>query len=136
MLKKKCSFIFADQLIVNDEKKVFRYIKPNNYKPTLLKFGIQPPHPTLFMMKNVHYLINKYSTKYKIEGDFDYFCKLFNHRFSWSYLDKITVNQIRGGLSDTNYLNKLKSAKNIKNILKAYGIKTNYLYFFLNFSLE
>ena len=51
-----------------------------------------------------------------------------------SYLDKITVNQIRGGLSDTNYLNKLKSAKNIKNILKAYGI--NHLFIFLKFSLE
>ena len=101
----------------------------------MLKFGIQPPHPTLFMMKNVHYLINKYSTKYKIEGDFDYFVNYLTID-CWSYLDKITVNQIRGGLSDTNYLNKLKSAKNIKNILKAYGIKTNYLYFFLKFLIR
>ena len=136
LMKKKCSFIFADQLIIGDDKKVYRYLKPNNFKPTLLKFGIQPPHPTLFIMKSAHYSINKYSTKYRIEGDFDYFCKLFNHKLKWSYLEKITVNQIRGGLSDTTYFNKFESAKNIKKILKANDIKTNYLFFFFKFLIR
>ena len=133
LIKKKCSFIFANQLIVERDKKVYRFLKPKNFKPNFLKFGIQPPHPTLFIWKNANSLVNGYSTKYKLEGDFDYFCKLFKYKLAWSHLDKITVNQIRGGLSDTNYFDKIKSAKNIKKILKTNRIKTNYLFFILKF---
>ena len=86
-------------------------------------------------MKNAHYLINKYSTKYRIEGDFDYFCKLFNNKLKWSYLEKITVNQTRGGLSDTTYFNKFKNTKNIKKILKN-EININYLFFFKFYKYE
>ena len=38
----------------------------------MLSFGIQPPHPTLFIKKIIKEL-NYYSTNYKIVGDFDFF---------------------------------------------------------------
>ena len=42
----------------------------------MLTLGIQPPHPTLFIKKNIIKKVNYYSENYKVVGDFDFFCKI------------------------------------------------------------
>jgi glycosyltransferase involved in cell wall biosynthesis len=117
-------FVISSLIVFNNVKKNVRYVNTSKYfKKFFLNFGIQPPHPTLFIKKNIIEKVNYYSTKYKIVGDFDFFCKLFNiKKIRWQSFNKVTIFQRSGGLSDGNLYSKLKMANDISTILN----KNNY----------
>lgn len=121
---KKVDFIFSNLFIRNKNGSIYRKIKGHFFKPFFLRFGIQPAHPTLFLKKNAHNQINGYTELYKSEGDFDYFCKLFTRNFKWAHYNKFTINQSRGGLSDTNYVGKYRTSFKLIEILHKNNIFT------------
>ena len=51
--KNNLDFTFSDLIYVDKNNKIFRKVSSKNYSPSLLKYGIHPPHPTLFVKKNV-----------------------------------------------------------------------------------
>ena len=129
-------FMFSNLYIRNNNLSIHRKVKSKYYKPFFLRFGIQPSHPTLFLKKEVHEKIKGYTEKYKSEGDFDYFCKLFYSNFRWSHLNKFTINQMRGGLSDTSYFKKIHSSYNLMKILKKNNIFTFHFLFIFKLILR
>ncbi|MGQ1786645.1 MULTISPECIES: glycosyltransferase family 2 protein [unclassified Saccharicrinis] len=93
---------------VNDPTKVVRYWKSKPFKPSLLKAGWMPPHPTLFLKKQVYDEIGLFNLNYKIAADYDFILRLFsNPNYSATYVPMVITRMRVGGASN----------KNIKNIL-------------------
>ena len=131
--KKKLDFVLSNLKVLDWKNNVYRNVKTSNFfKPFMLAMGIQPPHPTLFIKKNIIKKVNYYSTNFKIVGDFDFFCKIFKNNFKWGSLNLTTVLQKRGGLSDGGMYSKISMANEMALILKKIISFHLSLFLFLN----
>lgn len=130
MYKTKSEFCFSNVIITNREMdRVFRYYKSNYFRKWMLRVGLMPPHPSCFIKKSLFDDFGNYSTKYLIAGDFDFMVRVFyGSNIKWSYLDQTSIKMRTGGLSNSNFKNKLISAKEINTILKDYGVFSMYLF--------
>ena len=129
--KNNLDFTFSDLIYVDKNNKIFRKVSSKNYSPSLLKYGIHPPHPTLFVKKNVFNKYGGYSIKYKICSDFDYFAKLFGKKLKWKENNLLSVIHKRGGKSDTSFLEKFLMTSQLIEIQKKRGIPSNRIFFII-----
>ena len=88
--------------------KVIRYWKSKDFKPNLINKGWTPPHPTLYLRKQVYEKHGFFDLKYQISSDYDFMTKIFkDNTFNFKYIPKVITKMRVGGISN----------KNIKNVL-------------------
>ena len=97
--------VYGDLKYVNKEEKVVRDWRSRNFDEGLLKFGWMPPHPTLYVSRDLILKIGEYNTAYKISADYDFILRLFkNHAALSMYLNKTLVHMQTGGISNGSFL--------------------------------
>ena len=95
----------------------------------MLRIGLHPPHPTIFLKRALFDEFGLFSTNYQIAGDFDFMIRVFyGRKIKWSYMNRISVKMRSGGKSNSGLSNKILCAKEIHESLKMNKIFT--LYFF------
>lgn len=112
-------------------KKVVRKCSSRIFKRSLMRFGLIPAHPTIYMKRSCYEQYGLYNISYKIGGDFELLLRyIFIHRIKIVYLPKCFVTMRTGGISTSG----LSSHKTImKEHLRAF--KENEIYtnrFFLS----
>lgn len=119
---------FADLKFINGDNKILRYYSAKRFSPTKLKFGIMPPHPTLFVKKEVYQKYGNYRLDFKIAADYEMFVRLLIvEKLKYSYMNSCIINMLAGGVSTSNFnSNKIINEETVK-ALKVNGIKANYL---------
>ncbi|MED7789180.1 glycosyltransferase family 2 protein [Francisella sp. 19X1-34] len=121
--------LFADLMFVNESNKILRYYSAKRFTPNKLKFGIMPPHPTLFVKKSVYDKYGVYRLDFKIAADYEIFVRfLLVNRLSYTYLNKCIINMLVGGVSTSNLQSKKIINQETMKALKTNGIKSNYLF--------
>lgn len=116
-------YVAADQL-----DKVTRFFPGKGFRPSHMRRGLMPPHPTFFVKRTLYQAHGNFDTSYQICADFDLMVRLFClHEVSYSYLPKVLVHMRSGGTSTQG----LKSTRIInREMLKAcrkHGLSTNLL---------
>ena len=92
--------------------KVIRRWKSSNFYPKLLKQGWMPPHPTLYVRKDVIEETGFFDTSYKIAADYDYILRLFSRKgLATYYLSEVIVKMRLGGASNKSIPNIIKKSK-------------------------
>ncbi len=105
----KADAIYGDLEYVQFQhpEKVVRYWQSKAYKPGLLRAGWMPPHPTLFIKKQVFKDIGVFKLDYKIAADYDFILRFFsNGKYAAEYIPMVITRMRVGGTSN-------KSLKNI-----------------------
>lgn len=83
-----------------EPNKVARYYSSKIFRPSLLRFGFMPAHPSFYLRREVYEKAGLYSLDYKIGSDFEMMVRLFkNHRISYKYIHKDVVTMRMGGAS-------------------------------------
>ena len=103
--------LYGDLQYVNaiQTDKIIRLWKSQNYYPGLLKKGWMPPHPTLYIKKEVMKKTGFFNTSYKIAADYDYILRLFSKNVeSFYYHPSVIIKMRIGGASN----------KSLKNIIR------------------
>ncbi|MCO4818316.1 MAG: glycosyltransferase [Bacteroidetes bacterium] len=119
--------VYADIVFINDDKNIVRYYSSKQWKFNHFKLGKMPAHPSFFARKEVYesYL---FDTQYKIAADFDQMLRTFKDpEFKFDYLPIITTSMRLGGASTGGIKSNIRINKEILNICKVNGIRTNYL---------
>ena len=115
--KEKCDGTYSNLEILdkNLKKKLRIFIpKKGNYK-----FGWYPPHPTLYLKKEVYENHGLYNQKYRIAADYDFMLKIMmDNQISLSYISKTLVYMRGGGVSTNGVKGYYKSFKESYHILK------------------
>lgn len=104
--------VYGDIHFVNPDnlKKCVRYYSSAVFRPSLLRFGFMPAHPSFYVRKRIYNECGKYSLEYKIAADYDMMVRLFYNRgIKAKYIKKDFVTMRMGGAS----------TRSIKNIMKA-----------------
>ncbi len=102
---------YGDLVYVNPNGKVKRYWKSGKYKKIKWYFGWMPPHPTVFIRKEIYETLGRFNDiDYKIAADYELMLRFFfRNNLTVEYLQKVVVSMELGG----------ESNKNLKNIIQA-----------------
>ena len=94
--------VYGDIHFIRDGQphKVARYYSSKIFRPTLLRFGFMPAHPSFYVRRSVYEQAGNYSLDYKIGADFEMMVRLFKkYRISYKYIQKDMVTMRMGGAS-------------------------------------
>jgi len=92
-----------------DTNKVLRYWKSGKFSRNKLRFGWMPPHPTLYIKRDIYEKYGNFDIQFKISADYDTMLRfLGKYRISAAYLPEVMVKMRVGGASN----------RSIKNIIR------------------
>ena len=85
----------------NDPTRVIRHWKSGEYHPTKLRTGWMPPHPALFLRREVFKTWGGYDTTYRIAADYDSILRYFGKgHIKAAWLPEVLVKMRVGGESN------------------------------------
>lgn len=114
----------SNQLPVNS-KNTDHYSLITNHS---LRFGWMPPHPTLFIRKEIFEKYGLYNTDLKIASDYDMILRLFyKHKISSYYLPLTSYIMTLGGASNKSIGNIIQKSKEDLRSLRMNGINFPFL---------
>lgn len=98
------SFLYGDVKYRTLDGKIVRYYSSDNFAKEKLLQGIAPPHPSLYMRRDLFYRYGFYKEDYLIGADFDMFLRLMVvNDLCGEYLPLDMVTMSVGGLSTRLY---------------------------------
>lgn len=113
--EEKCDAVYSDLIFMDQEtmsKPVRKWIsKTGNYK-----LGWHPPHPTLYIKKDVYNNIGNFDTGFKIAADYDFMLRLMKSGAKLGYIPKTLIYMRSGGVSTnglSGYVDNLKEAHRV-----------------------
>jgi len=117
--------VYGDLVFVDKKEpdKVVRYWKTKPFTPTLLKQGWMPPHPTLFMRREVYERHGLFNVNLKCAADYDYILRVFNDKsLHFTYLPEIITKMKMGGVSTTGFWGLINKKKEDYLVIKSNNI--------------
>ena len=130
-------FVYGDVKYVKGKRdKVVRYYSASRFTKKLLLQGIAPPHPSLYMRRELFEKYGLYKEDYLIGADFDMFLRLIvRNNLTGRYLPLDMVTMTTGGLSTqiyhqifTNNREKYRALKENSCNVSVYMLIKRYLY--------
>ena len=106
--------IYGDLEYVNAKStdKVIRRWNSSDFKDSLLKQGWMPPHPTLYIRKQIVEETGFFDTSFRIAADYDYILRLFTRKgLKTHYMPKVIVKMRLGGESNKSVSNIIRKSK-------------------------
>lgn len=112
----------------HDLRRKLRSYQSSLFRPWMLRFGIAPPHPGVFVRRSCYNKIGGYKTELSIAADFEFLVRAFLvHKIKFR-LDKNVFTLMRnGGKSNQGIKSMIKGTVEIKSSLGQNGIYSNYL---------
>ncbi len=120
--KTDCDASYSDLIFMDAEtmsKPVRKWIsKTGNYK-----LGWHPPHPTLYVKREVYDKLGTFEIGYKIAADYDFMLRLMKSGAKLSYIPQTLIHMRAGGVSTDGLKGYVKNLKEAHTVLKHNKIK-------------
>jgi glycosyltransferase involved in cell wall biosynthesis len=123
-LKTTIDGVYGDlnYVLEKDTQKVLRHWQSEAFSPTLLRKGWMPPHPTLFLRKEVYAKVGGFDTRYRIAADYDFILRVFQTpHLKIHYLPQVLMLMRQGGAS-SKLSNLVSKSKEDLQIMRANGL--------------
>jgi glycosyltransferase involved in cell wall biosynthesis len=105
-----------------DVTKVLRHWQSEAFSPTLLRKGWMPPHPTLFLRKEIYEQAGAFDTQFKIAADYDFILRVFHiPHLKIHYLPQVLMLMRQGGAS-SKVSNLVAKSKEDLRIMRKNGL--------------
>ena len=108
----------------HDTNLVSRYWKSGRYNRNSFKYGWMPPHPTLFLKREVYEKYGEFNLELKSSADYEIMLRfLYKEGVETVYLPKITIKMREGGVSNRSLKNRIKANKEDRKAWKINSLK-------------
>lgn len=98
-----CDVVYGDLIYVDQRDNPVRYWKSRPFGSTLLANGWMPPHPTVFIRRELFDVLGMYDDSYTIAGDYEFILRLFKTpELRIHYLPRVITRMTLGGTSNRN----------------------------------
>ncbi|MFG6665052.1 glycosyltransferase family 2 protein [Sulfitobacter sp. 916] len=112
-----------DYVSASDTNKIIRRWRSGPYHPKLLKRGWMPPHPTLYLRREVIDRWGLYDTSMRIAADYEAILRyLVNGDIRLAYIPEVLVNMRVGGESNRSLSRILQKSREDYTALRRYGV--------------
>ncbi len=119
----QCDGVYGDLNFIKNGK-IYRTWFSKKFSPNLLKNGWMPPHPTLFLKKDVFEKHGLYDTNFKIAADYDFILRIFkDESLKFEYLPITITNMSIGGISTSGFRNLIRKSFEDYKVLKKNNMK-------------
>ena len=110
-------------LLVDVTSRVIRYWKSGTYHPDRLRRGWMPPHPTLFLRREVFVQHGLYDTSYRIAADYEAVLRYFGKGgIRAAYVPEVLVRMRLGGESNRSLRQLLRKSREDYRALRSTGM--------------
>ena len=117
----------------NVDRTVRKY-SSSSFSPEKMRYGWMPPHPTVFVRKELYAKVGKYRTDYEIAADYEFLVRaLVCHQARYLRLDTVTVRMQVGGLSTAGIRATYQLNREIIRACRENGIETGWPRILLKF---
>jgi glycosyltransferase len=107
----------------SDSNKVVRDWKSKPFKSENLKYGWMPPHPTLFLKRDIYNTLGGFNTNFRIAADYDFILRLFSsNKFQIKYLNIYTTHMRVGGASNKSLKSIFKKSSEDYKVISQYSL--------------
>lgn len=112
-----------DYVSAADGERVIRRWRAGDYRPERLLRGWMPPHPTLFLKREVFERHGAYDASYRIAADYDAILRWFSREnLRPVYIPEVLVKMRLGGESNRSMTRILRKSREDYRALKKNGI--------------
>lgn len=112
-----------DYVSASDSGKVVRHWRSGAYTPALLKRGWMPPHPTLYLRRDVFDRWGTYDTSMSIAADYEAVLRyLVKGKIRLRYIPEVLVKMRTGGESNRSMSRILRKSHEDYTALRRYGV--------------
>lgn len=110
---RKVDGVYGDLQYISatDPDRVIRYWRSGAYDPSKLKRGWMPPHPTLYLRREVFERWGAYDTSFRISADYDAMLRWFANDIRLAYVPKVLVKMRLGGESNASIGSILRKSR-------------------------
>lgn len=116
----------------DDTDAVVRYWRSNPFKAGLFLSGWCPPHPTLFVRRDVYERFGNFDLSYKIAADVELMIRFIElHKIKTVHLPLLMVKMRMGGMTNSSWSNVRRQNAEIWSALQGHGFKPNAARFFI-----
>lgn len=96
------------------------------FRPWTIRFGFFPPHPSIYVRKELYDRYGYYDDTLRISADFEFFANLVhNHHVSMRFLNMDFVTMLTGGESTRSLSQRRLGTKEDIQACRKLGIRTN-----------
>lgn len=120
---------YADLQFVDkeDTEKVVRTWNSGTYEPGLFLNGWMPPHPTLFVKREIYDTYDGFNTTLGTAADYELMLRFIHkHGIKLAYLPETIINMRTGGESNASLINRLRANQNDRKAWKVNGLKPRF----------
>lgn len=133
----KHQVILSNVKIINKEQKVIRNYKCDLFKNFMFYFGLMPPHPGIFIKREVYLKYGKFNEKFNTAGDFEFILRIFlKHSVIYKKIDNYLVTMLSGGKSNKNIKSFIINTVEIKKALKINKLFSSYIFISFRFLIK
>ncbi|MDE6207730.1 MAG: glycosyltransferase [Muribaculaceae bacterium] len=131
-------FVFGDIRYVS-RGKLKRIYSAHGYRAEFLLNGFAPPHPSLFIRRELAQSVGYYRQDMRIAADYEYFVRIFfgSQKAEFCYVPRVITLMDADGISSTLYSRIFTNSIEIRRSLRLNGLDisfwklmTRYLYHF------
>lgn len=118
--------VYGDLIYVknNDMSKVVRKWKSMPYYSKFFERGNVPPHPTVFLRKEVYQTAGTFDLRYHLASDYEFMLRILKKfEFRSLYIPRLMVKMRLGGATNRSLKNILDGNKEIVTAWKNNGLK-------------
>jgi len=117
--KYNCDGVYGDLVYVSKRSdKVIRYWKSGEFSIYKLKKGWMPPHPTLFLKREIYEKYGLFDLSFKIAADYDFMLRVLKDNLKLSYIPEVLYKMRIGGESNKSLKNIILKSKEDYKALK------------------
>jgi glycosyltransferase involved in cell wall biosynthesis len=121
--KTNCDGVYGNLNFLKNGKISRKWVS-KKFNPNLLENGWMPPHPTLFLKKEVFEKHGLYDTSFKIAADYDFILRIFkDESLKFEYLPITITNMSIGGVSTSGFRNLIRKSFEDYKVLKKNNMK-------------
>jgi glycosyltransferase len=104
--------------------KVVRYWKSGRLSRVRLLLGWMPPHPTLFLKRDIYRKYGLFNTTLRIASDYEFMLRVLlgEKRLRLYYIQEVLVRMRYGGISNRGILALLKKSMEDYKVMRLYGV--------------
>jgi len=107
----------------NKSERVVRHWRSGAYNPNLLKRGWMPPHPTLYLRREIFERFGLYDTSYEIAADYDAMLRyLARGQIALAYIPEVLVKMRIGGESNRSLGRIIRKTREDLRAIRSNGV--------------
>jgi glycosyltransferase involved in cell wall biosynthesis len=104
-------------------EQIIRYWKSSAFRPSMLASGWMPPHPTLYLRRELYERFGRFDLSYRIAADYDFMLRVLTRLEGQAvYLPRVLVKMRVGGESNRSLRNIIRKSVEDLRALRSNGV--------------